>query len=156
MTLPTVEDELGSARPSLDERTARRIKIGARFGVWGFIAALAVPALGAAGMPLSSVLGGVVMLGGIIASGLGIITAAANVWRALPSGWSLLKVASVTAIPVGLSMAFFGLSAVLPFPRWSRVLVRFSALGAAFGLVVLVLLVAAFVVSFLRTPGEED
>lgn len=156
LTLSTSQVVPQSVTSPLDEGTARRIKIGARLGVWGLVAALTVPVLSLAGLATASSIAGAVMVGGVVVSGLGIVTAAANVRRALPPGWSLLKVATVSAMPVGVGMAFFGISSLVPVPEWWRVLAGMGAAAAALGVVVLILLVLAFVASYMRAPGDHD
>ena len=152
MSVPAENARAGEG--AVTQRRATWLKITARMGVWGLIAAT-TPAVGELiGVPFDPSLTGPIGAAGLLTSGAGVLLSSALVLRALPPGLRPLKLAAIAGIPFGLALISGAAAVLRPLGPFADVIDAAGPVVLVAGVVLVLLLIIAFVRG--RTDTETE
>lgn len=135
-------------------RSDQLIKITSRLGVWGFVGGFGAMTAFTLGAPLS--LGAAISLmgGGLVLSGVGTGAASVLAHRRLDSECSLLRIASIAGMPLGVSLTLLGTVSLFQWEPLVSVVHAITSSAGFLGVLLILLLIIAFVSQW-RNRSED-
>lgn len=129
------------------------IRLASRVGVWGLGGAACSFIAVAYGAPIPFFLASAVSGAGLIIGGVGAAAASATVLRELPAGWRPVKLAALTGIPFGISLAGYGLPYLWHATRLVQLMGTTRPFAIGLGVLLIVFLVVAFLEDWIGDKG---